>query len=195
MTIARDDDGNEIAKRTRTPGAQLRLLIADPSSPPFDRSQCPTERPCPRFGCWHHNWRVDERAGKPANGKPAPPKLLPVHARENIQSCSLDVADSQEERDEDGVLSTNALAEQLNETPRRTLQVEARALAKLRIVKMLEDLLDEHLRSKLPRGTLTTVYPENRTDSDHVYITLAFKVETPKVPKGQASSVTIRRRK
>jgi hypothetical protein len=202
-----DDEGNddEPKKRTRTPGAQLRLLMPDPSTPPFDRSQCPKERPCTRFGCWHHNWRIDERAGKPVNGMPAPPKLLPEHVRKNLPSCSLDVADDKTERDDDDELPTSRVAEHCNETPRRSLQVVARAQQKARIVRMLDDILDEHVRSKLPDGTLTTIYPENRTDPHHIYVTLAFRVPQPKIPKGaiaesgampaDVSIVTIRRKK
>jgi hypothetical protein len=203
-----DDDGNddEPKKRTRTPGAQLRLVMPDPSAPPIDRSQCPTERPCPRTGCWHHNWRIDERAGQPVKGSVgAPPKLMSAHIRERKPSCSLDVAEDKSERDDDDELPTSRVADHCNETPRRTLQVVARAQLKARLVRWLDDVLDEHVRSKLPEGTLTTIYPENRTDPHHIYITLAFRVPQPKIPKEDLGKtapmpatpaiVTIRRKK
>jgi hypothetical protein len=179
--VTDDADNEPPKKRTKQQAPQLRLALADPSAPPFDRSQCPVERPCTRFACEHHNWRVDERAGKPNNGKPAPPKLLPMVDRATVPSCSLDVSESPHGRDDDGVMSTEALARNLGYDERRTLQVEARALVKQRIAHMLEDVLDEELRSKLPDGTLVTIYPENRTDTAHVFITLAFRVDTPGV--------------
>jgi hypothetical protein len=159
-----------VTDREDRDGEQLELGLPNSSAPPATRADCPTERPCPKYGCKHHNHTDTDRAGRPYGGRAPEPKLLPQHVRDRVESCSLDVGDR-------GEHDTNYVAKQCNETPRRVLQVEARAQQKVAIALMLEEVLDEHLRSKLPPGAkLETVYPRNVDDSGHVHIHLVFSV-------------------
>lgn len=177
----KDDHGNV--------GEQLGLEIVNNSAPPATRAECPTERPCPRYACRHNNHVDTERAGRPYGGRAPDPKLLPRHVRERIQSCTLDVTDANPEG-----ISTADVAKQINTTPRRALQLEARAQTKVAVALMLEEVLDEHLRGKLPPGaSIETVYPRNVDDAGHVHIHLVFAIPQPHVSGN--GGVTIRRRK
>jgi hypothetical protein len=98
--------------------------------------------------------------------------VLPEAARDVIDSCSLDIAER------GGLTPEQAARQQVTTgkkfhriTPERIGQIEERGITKARLVIMLENVLDEHMRSKMPEGCyIETIYPVNINDTARAHI-------------------------
>lgn len=106
-----------------------QLALLSTRTTPRTRGECEDgQRPCPYRACRHHLWAEDERPGRPWDGKHPPAKV-----REHTeQTCALDVADDQEQRDARGNLPRREVGRMLGITGERVRQLEERALEKLR---------------------------------------------------------------
>ena len=172
-------------------GEQLHLELLNSMAPPPTRAGCADiPRPCERYACRHNNHVETERPGRPHDGHAPAPRLLPQHARERIESCAMDLADR-------GPLSPSGVAAQLGTTRERVGQLEERARTKVGLALLLEQVLDEHLRSKMPAGSrIETIYPANVDDVGHVHVRIVFAVDAmhPRRVRTEAKGVIVRRR-
>ena len=160
---------------TLPPREQLSLPVVNSCAPPETRAECAAiVRPCDRYSCRQHLWPDTERQGRQHHGVAPPPKL-----RRGPESCALDVVD----RNPDGI-STELVAQLMGHgmTAERARQVEARAMRKLEIAKIVGDAIEG---VELPKhARLRVLYPAT-TDTGSVSLRIVIDVDRPEDMKAK----------
>lgn len=187
---------------TLTDGSPIDYAV---QPPPGCRGDLITARPCPRTACPEHLWAQEEIPGRPHNvqdgelprGRAEAGARPPVRLRVIPQSCTWDVVKANPDgmtADEVGAIVgggvdigghavEGGVPVRTGEAPpntvvgERVLQVENRALLKLKAVDHVCAVLEEAMPS-MPSGTeIEGVVVHNHVrDPHHHFVTVAIKV-------------------
>lgn len=100
---------------------------------PVTRDQCPTERPCPWYGCRHHLWAVKDIQGRRHHRDPSEANGRGRVRRHSEATCALDIA----EANPDGI-NRRTVGAMLGITRERVRQIEGVAVERMRMAVQME---------------------------------------------------------
>lgn len=173
----------EVKAQATLPLADGRPIDYAVQPPPGCKGDLVPDTICPRTACRYHLWQQDERPGRPHSPGARPPVKLRVIA----ESCMWRQISANPEgmtADEVGRVISGTVGE-------RVLQLENRALLKMKAIDHVCAVLEEGLAS-MPNGTaVELVMPHNDHALPHqVFVTVAIRVKEQTAKGG----VTVRRK-